>query len=72
MAARHDDVAMLITLAQACRREVSFVDTNDHLAVDDRVDAELAAEINPDVNWWRMEPDVGKPARPGGVETYDP
>lgn len=45
--------AMLMTLAQAFSDEVFFVDSSGYLEMDDRVFGNLAAELNPDVDWWR-------------------
>jgi hypothetical protein len=45
--------AMLATLAQAFERQVFFVDPSGYLEMDDLVFGELAAELNPDVDWWR-------------------
>jgi hypothetical protein len=45
--------AMLVTLAQAFERGIFFVDPSGYLEMDDLVFGELAAELNPDVAWWR-------------------
>lgn len=45
--------ALLTTLAEAFERGVFFVDANGYLEVDDHMFGELAAELNPDVDWWR-------------------
>lgn len=45
--------AMLMTLAEAFERGIFFVDPGGYLEMDDLVFGELAAELNPDVDWWR-------------------
>jgi hypothetical protein len=45
--------ALLATLATAFDRGVFFVDPNGYLEMDDLVFGGLAAELNPDVAWWR-------------------
>lgn len=45
--------SMFRTLAEAFERNVFFVDTDGYLETDDVVFGELAAELNPDVAWWR-------------------
>ena len=45
--------AMLVTLAHAFRNEVFFVDSSGYLEMDDSVYGNLAAELNPDIDWWR-------------------
>ena len=44
---------MLATLAQAFERGIFFVDPSGYLEMDDLVFGELAAELNPDLGWWR-------------------
>jgi hypothetical protein len=44
---------LLRTLAEAFEREVFFVDPNGYMEMDDLVFGDLAAELNPDVSWWR-------------------
>lgn len=45
--------AMLMTLAAAFERGIFFVDPKGYLEMDDLVFGTLAAELNPDVDWWR-------------------
>jgi hypothetical protein len=45
--------ALLTTLAQAFELGVFFVDPSGYLEMDDLVFGGLAAELNPDVEWWR-------------------
>lgn len=45
--------ALLATLAAAFERGVFFVDPDGYLGMDEFVFAELAAELNADVEWWR-------------------
>lgn len=45
--------AMLRTLAEAFERAVFFVDPDGYLEMDDLAFGDLAAELNPDVSWWR-------------------
>lgn len=47
--------ALLATLAAAFARGVFFVDPHGYLEMDDLTFGELAAELNPDVGWWRRE-----------------
>jgi len=44
---------LLTTLVEAFDRGVIFVDPDGYLEMDDLVFADLAAELNPDVQWWR-------------------
>lgn len=44
---------MIGTLAAAYRRGVFFVDATGYLEMDDASFADLAAELSPDVAWWR-------------------
>ena len=46
-------LAMLTTLAEAFVRGVFYVDPSGYLEMDDLVFGSLAAELNPDVAWWR-------------------
>jgi hypothetical protein len=45
--------ALLATLATAFDRRIFFVDPSGYLEMDDLVFGGLAAELNPDVAWWR-------------------
>ena len=45
--------ALLTTVAAAFDRGIFFVDPSGYLEMDDLVFAELAAELNPDIEWWR-------------------
>ncbi len=45
--------ALLTTLAAAFEQGVFFIDPSGYLEMDDLVFGELAAELNPDVDWWR-------------------
>lgn len=45
--------ALSTTLAAAFERGVFFVDPSGYLEMDDLVFAGVAAEFNPDVEWWR-------------------
>ncbi|MBB2974948.1 hypothetical protein FHX49_000489 [Microbacterium endophyticum] len=45
--------AMIQTLAECFERGVFFVDPNGYLEMDDQAFIELAAEMNPDVAYWR-------------------
>lgn len=45
--------ALLMTVATAFDRGVIFVDPSGYLEMDDLVFGELAAELNPDIGWWR-------------------
>lgn len=45
--------ALLKTLHRAFERGVFFVDPSGYLEMDDFGFAELAVELNPDVNWWQ-------------------
>lgn len=45
--------ALLATLAVAFDRGIFFVDPNGCLEMDDLVFGRLAAELNPDIDWWR-------------------
>ncbi len=45
--------ALLKTLAEAFKRGILFVDPSGYLEMDDLVFSELAAELNPDADWWR-------------------
>lgn len=45
--------ALLATVAEAFDRGVIYVDGNGYLEMDDHVFMDLAAELNPDVSWWR-------------------
>lgn len=45
--------ALLTTLAEAFERDIFFVDPSGYLEMDDVAFGELAAELNPDVGWWR-------------------
>ncbi len=45
--------AMLRPFAAAFERGVFVVDADGYLEMDDNHDATLAAELNPDVRWWR-------------------
>ena len=45
--------ALLTTLAAAFERGVYFVDPIGYLEMDDLEFGELAAQLNPDVDWWR-------------------
>lgn len=45
--------AMMKTLAEAFQRGVFFVDSNSYLEMDDLAFGELAAELNPEIDWWR-------------------
>ena len=45
--------AMLETLVVAFDRGVFFVDPSGYLEMDDLAFAEVAAEFNPDIAWWR-------------------
>lgn len=44
--------AMFATLAQAFERGVFYVDSGGYLEMDDVVFGALAAELNPEVDWW--------------------
>lgn len=44
---------LLATLSAAFDRGIFFVDPDGYLEMDDFVFGELAAELNPDVDWWR-------------------
>jgi cell wall assembly regulator SMI1 len=44
---------LLRTLATAFEQAVFFVDENGYLEMDDLAFGDLAAELNPDVSWWR-------------------
>lgn len=46
-------VSMMATLATAYERGVFFVDPNGYLEMDDLTFGKLAAELNPDVEWWQ-------------------
>ena len=45
--------ALLRTVGEAFERAVFFVDPNGYLEMDDLAFGDLAAELNPDVSWWR-------------------
>jgi hypothetical protein len=45
--------ALLTTVAVAFERGVIFVDSGGYLEMDDLVLGELAAELNPEIDWWR-------------------
>jgi hypothetical protein len=45
--------AMLRTLAEAFERALFFVDSSGYLEMNDLAFGDLAAELNPDVSWWR-------------------
>jgi hypothetical protein len=45
--------ALLATLAAAFERGIFVVDPNGYMEMDDLVFNGLAAELNPDVEWWR-------------------
>jgi hypothetical protein len=45
--------ALLATLATAFERGMFFVDPNGYMEMNDLVFNGLAAELNPDVEWWR-------------------
>lgn len=45
--------ALLTTVAAAFDRGIFFVDPSGYLEMDDLVFGELAAELNPDIEWWR-------------------
>lgn len=45
--------AMMTTLAEAFQRGVFFVDSNSYLEMDDLAFGELAAELNPEIDWWQ-------------------
>lgn len=45
--------ALFATLAVAFDRGVFFVDHSGYLETDDLVFAGIAAEVNPDIDWWR-------------------
>lgn len=45
--------SLLETLAEAFERGVFFVDPGGYLEMSDRAFGDLAAELNPDVDWWR-------------------
>ena len=45
--------ALLTTVATAFDRGIFFVDPSGYLEMDDLVFGELAAELNPDIDWWR-------------------
>lgn len=45
--------ALLTTLAAAFDRGIFFVDLSGYLEMDDLVFGGLAAELNPDIDWWR-------------------
>lgn len=44
--------SMLATLAEAFERGTFFVDTNGYLEMDDLEFGSLAAELNPQIEWW--------------------
>lgn len=45
--------ALLTTVAAAFDRGIFFVDPRGYLEMDDLVFGEVAAELNPDIEWWR-------------------
>lgn len=45
--------ALTETLAVAFDRGIFFVDSSGYLEMDDLVFAGVAAELNPDIDWWR-------------------
>lgn len=45
--------AMLVTLATAFERDIFFVDPDGYFEMNDLAFADLAAELNRDVEWWR-------------------
>lgn len=46
-------VSMMATLATAYERGIFFVDPKGYLEMDDLTFEKLAAELNPDVEWWQ-------------------
>ncbi|GAA3520779.1 SMI1/KNR4 family protein [Aeromicrobium panaciterrae] len=49
----HSVTSFLKSLAEAFERGIFFVDSSGYLEMDDLVFAALAAEENPDVDWWQ-------------------
>lgn len=45
--------AMMNVLSEAFQRNVFFLDSNGYLEMDDLAFGELAAELNPEIDWWR-------------------
>jgi hypothetical protein len=45
--------ALANTLGEAFERGVFFVDSDGYLEMDDLLFGRLAAELNPDIEWWR-------------------
>jgi hypothetical protein len=45
--------SFLTTLAYAFDRGITYLDPSGYLEMDDLAFGELAAELNPDVGWWR-------------------
>jgi hypothetical protein len=45
--------AMMATVAQGFERGIFYVDSNGYLEMDDLAFGELAAEMNPRVDYWR-------------------
>lgn len=45
--------SLVATLAAAFERGIFFVDSSGYLEMDDLVFAGVAAELNPDIAWWR-------------------